>query len=115
MDEVGTGWIAAYWAGLFVSGAIGFIYFRDLGDVTQIVLNVKRKDMVRFIRHEYKLIGIAAVAFLVSAYAYFGQGAGGPTSFWIITAFLLLFFGFTWVWVHIGLRHQQKKSTIFFH
>jgi hypothetical protein len=113
MDEISTSWIAAYWAGLFVSGTIGAIYFRDLGDVTQIVLNVKRKDMVRFIRHEYKLLGIAAVAYLVSAYAYFGQGAGGPTSFWIITAILLLFFGFTWVWVHIGLRHQQKRAKYF--
>jgi len=46
MEETGTIWVAAYWVGLLISGVIGFIYFRDLGDVTQIVLNVKRKDMV---------------------------------------------------------------------
>ena len=41
---------------------MGFVYFHDLGDVTQVVLKVKRKNMLRFIRNEYKLIipGIAA-------------------------------------------------------
>jgi len=40
---------------LAIALGIGFIYFRDLGDITQIVLKVKRKNMIRFIRNEYRL------------------------------------------------------------
>ena len=45
-----------YWLCLAVSGAIGFIYFRDLGDVSQFLLKVKRTNMLWIIRNEYKLI-----------------------------------------------------------
>ena len=40
--------------GLIVSLGLGFIYFRDLGDVSQMIMRVKRKNMIRFIRHEYR-------------------------------------------------------------
>ena len=41
-----------FWLGLTVSLVIGFVYFRDLGDVSQMLIRVKRKDMIRFIRNE---------------------------------------------------------------
>ena len=38
-----------FWLGLAVSLAIGFVYFRDLGDVSQMLLRVKRENMMRFL------------------------------------------------------------------
>ena len=43
-----------FYLGLIVSATIGFMYFRDLGDVSQMVLKVERKNMVRFIKNEKK-------------------------------------------------------------
>ncbi|MEO0979790.1 MAG: hypothetical protein AAFY24_21155, partial [Pseudomonadota bacterium] len=53
-----------FYAGLAVSLVIGLLYFRDLGDVTQMVLKVKRENMARFIRNEHRLlaIGLSAAA-----------------------------------------------------
>jgi hypothetical protein len=39
---------------------ISLIYFRDLGDITQAFIGVKRKNMIFAIRHEYKLILVSA-------------------------------------------------------
>ena len=43
---------------LTVSAVIGLIYFRDPGDVSQMIVSAKRKNMVRFIRYEYRLLAI---------------------------------------------------------
>ena len=40
-----------------VAIVIGLIYFRDLGDVSQMIVSVKRKNMIRFIRFEYRFLG----------------------------------------------------------
>jgi len=100
-----------YWISLAISGYIGYIYFRDLGDVTQMVMKVKRSNMLWFIRHEYKVIFPGIAAGILGAVLHFTTGAGGPISFWIIMAVLVIFYGFTWVWVHIGLREQQSKAV----
>jgi hypothetical protein len=102
-----------YWLCLAVSGVIGFIYFRDLGDVSQFLLKVKRKDMLWIIRNEYRLIIPGIVSGLLAAVLHFVAGAGGATSFWVIMAILLFLYAFTWIWVHIGLRHQQNTATYY--
>jgi hypothetical protein len=38
--------------GIVFAVVIGFAYFRDLGDVSQMFMRVKRKHMIRFIRNE---------------------------------------------------------------
>ena len=50
-------WTLIFWLGLVVSVVIGAAYFRDLGDVSQMVLKVKRANMIRFIRNEYRVVG----------------------------------------------------------
>ncbi len=40
--------------GLVVAAGVGFAYFRDLGDVSQMIIRVKRENMIRFIRYEYR-------------------------------------------------------------
>lgn len=67
-----------FWAGLMISLVIGFIYFRDLGDVVQMIMKVKREDTARFIRHEYKLLTIGIVAAGVMIFAHLRMDAG-PT------------------------------------
>ncbi|MGI9367415.1 MAG: DUF3179 domain-containing (seleno)protein, partial [Ruegeria sp.] len=90
--------------GLVVSLGIGFVYFRDLGDISQMVLKVKRKNMIRFIRHEYRLIAVGLIGFAVATLAHFILG-GGPFWLWLVAALLVLvLYGFPYVWVHLGLR-----------
>ena len=113
MEQTATFWTLLYWSTLGISAVIGFIYFRDLGDVTQLVLKVKRNNMLRFIRHEYQLIYTGIAAGLIAAVIHLATGAGEPVSFWLITAALVVFYGFTWVWVHIGLRHQQHDAKYY--
>jgi len=102
-----------YWITLSISTIIGFIYFRDLGDATQIFLDVKRKNMLRFIRNEYKLIipGILSAAIAVALHFVFGTG--DTTSFWIILSIIIIFYAWTWIWVHIGLRHQREDASFY--
>jgi len=102
-----------YWLCLAISGVIGFIYFRDLGDVSQFLLKVKRKNMLWIIRNEYKLITPGIASGLLAAVLHFAAGAGGATSFWLIMAILLFLYAFTWIWVHIGLRHQQNTAIFY--
>lgn len=106
-------WTILYWIALGISAVIGFMYFRDLGDATQLLLKVKRENMLWFIRNEYKVIIPGIAAGLLAAVIYFTTGAGEPVSFWLITATLVIFYGFTWVWVHIGLRHQQHDAIYY--
>ncbi|SMO90423.1 DUF3179 domain-containing (seleno)protein [Ruegeria faecimaris] len=99
--------------GLIVSLGIGFVYFRDLGDVSQMLLKVKRENMVRFIRNEYRLIGIGLGGFAAATLAHFLLG-GGPFWLWLIAAVLtLLLYGFPYVWVHLGLRNQLNDAQYF--
>lgn len=73
-------WILLFWLGLLVSVGIGLVYFRDLGDVSQMILKVKRKNMIRFIRNEYRLIGAGLAAAVVMAVSHLGFEAGPGAS-----------------------------------
>ena len=102
-----------FWAGLAVSLYIGWLYFRDLGDVSQMLLKVKRENMLHFIRNEYRLLtaGLGAFAFMTLAHIVFDAG---PDWLWW-TAFLssLVLYGFPWVWVHVGLRNQKNSARFY--
>lgn len=101
-----------FYAGFLVSAGIGFVYFRDLGDVSQMVLSVKRENMVRFIRHEYKFIaaGLSAAAVMVLAYVL---GGGADWFFWPALALIAFLYAFPWVWVHLGLRNQKDSARYY--
>ena len=47
---------------LIVALVIGYLNFRDLGDVSQMLISVKRENMIRFIRNEYRLLTIGLEA-----------------------------------------------------
>ena len=105
-------WSLLFWLGLAVSLVIGIIYFRDLGDVSQMLLKVKRRNMIRFIRNEYKLIGagLAAAAMMALAHLF---GAGPDWLFWTALVVVAILYGFPWVWVHLGLRNQIDSARFY--
>ena len=69
-------WDIPFWAALVVSVAIGFLYFRDLGDISQMILKVKRENMIRFIRYEYRFVGSGLAAFALAALVHFAFDVG---------------------------------------
>jgi hypothetical protein len=106
-------WTLLFWLGMVASLVIGAVYFRDLGDVSQMILKVKRKNMIRFIRHEYTLIGIGLAAALVMAIAHLGFAAGPDWLFWTALVLVAFLYGFPWIWVHLGLRNQAGSAKFF--
>ena len=105
-----------FYAGLIVSLTIGFMYFRDLGDISQMVLKVKRNNMIRFIRNEnaYLAAGIGALILMLIGHL---MGGGPGWLFFLgmpaVTVLIIFLFVFPWVWVHIGLRNQQNSAQYF--
>jgi uncharacterized membrane protein len=106
-------WILLFWLGLLVSVGIGLVYFRDLGDVSQMILKVKRKNMIRFIRNEYRLIGAGLTGAIVMAVSHLGFEAGPGWVFWAALVLIAFLYGFPWVWVHLGLRNQADSARYF--
>lgn len=102
-----------FYIGLIVSLTIGFMYFRDLGDVSQMVLKVKRNNMIRFIRNEnaYIAAGIGALVLMLIGHL---MGGGPGWLFFLgapaVTLLIVFLFAFPWVWVHVGLRNQQDSA-----
>lgn len=102
-----------FYAGLLAALGIGFLYFRDLGDVSQMVLRVKRANMMRFIRNEGRLVLAGLGGALVMTVAHFALG-GGPFWLWLIIILLCaVLYGFPYVWVHIGLRNQKNTAKYY--
>jgi hypothetical protein len=99
--------------GLIPAVGIGWIYFRDLGDVTQMLLKVKRENMDRFIRNEYTFVAIGLGCFLVATLAHFALGSG-PRWLWVAGLVLVaVLYGFPYVWVHLGLRNQMNTAKYY--
>lgn len=101
-----------FYVGLLVSVGIGFMYFRDLGDVSQMLLKVKRENTIRFIRHEYKFVaaGLGAAVLMVIGHL---MGGGPAWLFWISLLVIVFLYVFPWVWVHVGLRNQKDKAQYY--
>ena len=96
-----------------VATYLGFTYFRDLGDVTQMILKVKREDTVRFIRHEYQILAIGLGAIVLMSVSYLFLEGGVGWLFWAALVVLLFLYGFPWIWVHLGLRNQRNSAIYY--
>jgi hypothetical protein len=102
-----------FYAGLVIAFGIGFLYFRDLGDVSQMVLKVKRANMMRFIRNEGRLVLVGLGGALVMTVAHLALD-GGPFWLWLVAILLCaVLYGFPYVWVHIGLRNQKSTAKYY--
>ncbi|MAG34381.1 MAG: hypothetical protein CL908_26190 [Deltaproteobacteria bacterium] len=102
-----------HWAALALGTVISFIYFKNLGDLTQAVFKVERKGIVFAIRHEKALVVTSLAALAVSAGLHFGQGAGVQWAFASIAGLDLAMIGFTLIWVHAAMRNQQDHARYF--
>lgn len=99
--------------GLVIALLIGFSYFRDLGDISQMVMKVKRENTLRFIRNEYRLLAIGGAATALMVVAYFDFDGGVSWLFWPVIVLLAFLYLFPWVWVHIGLRNQRGTAKYY--
>ena len=102
-----------FYLSLAVALFIGFAYFRDLGDVSQMFLKVKRENAIRFIRNEYRLLATGMVAIAVMVFAHYGLDAGSVWLLWPALAVLLVLYAFPFVWVHVGLRNQRNSAKYY--
>ena len=102
-----------FWSGFAISLVIGLIYFRDLGDVSQMLIKVKRKNMLRFIRNEYRFLAVGLTALSVMAIAHFGFGAGSSGFGWAAILLSVILYGFPYIWVHVGLRNQKDSARYY--
>ena len=102
-----------YWLALAVGTYAAFVYFRDLGDVTQAFLNVSRENMLKAIRNENKLVacGLAGTATAVALHYLAGAGFAWVTVGLALANIFMV--GFPWVWLHVGLRNQQKTARYY--
>lgn len=103
----------AYWIGMGVALVIGLLYFRDLGDVSQMLIRVKRESMKRFIRNEYRFIALGFAGLVLMTIAHFGFGAGSLGLWWATLLLMAVLYGFPYVWVHIGLRNQKNSARFY--
>ena len=104
-------WDIVFWCSLVASLLIGAVYFRDLGDISQMLIKVKRKDTVRSIRHEYKILALGLSLAAVMMIAYLAFGGGSAWAFWVGLPLIAFLFAFPYIWVHVGLRNQQDKAS----
>jgi hypothetical protein len=99
--------------GLVIAVGVGFAYFRDLGDVSQMFLRVKRKHMIRFIRNEYRLLAVGLGATALMALAYLAFDGATAWLFWPALLLVGVLYGFPWVYVHLGLRNQMSTAKYY--
>lgn len=106
-------WELLHWASLLAATYFSCIYFRDLGDVTQVLLSVERKKMLAAVRNENKMIAMALGGTTIAGMLYFWQGVGIEWIFNILTIVNMAMITFVWGWIHIGLRNKQNNATFY--
>ena len=101
---------STHWAALAISLCTALVYFRNLGDITQVFLGVKRSGMIFAIHHEYKLIAVVIAGTLLAGATLLFGDAGIQSVFIPIAALNTFLIAFPYVWLHWGLRNQQNKA-----
>ncbi|MEM9394133.1 MAG: DUF3179 domain-containing (seleno)protein [Pseudomonadota bacterium] len=96
-----------------IAVAIAVLYFRDLGDIPQLLIRTKRSNVDRFIRNEYRFLGACLFLWMVSAIVHFRFAGGAGWVFWLGTLVTLGLVAFTWVYVHLGLRNQKDTAKYY--
>lgn len=102
-----------HWLTLAVATYFAFVYFRDLGDITQALLSVERKNMLYAIRNENRLIAIALAGTAMAGLLHHWQGSGIGWIYYTLASVNVLMVCFVWGWLHIGLRNQQNSATFY--
>lgn len=106
-------WELLHWTSLAVAGIAAFIYFRDLGDVTQAFMTVHRKNMIFAIRNENRIITLALTCLAVAVTTFLYAQAGYAVVLVPVAIAIVIMLAFPWVWLHVGLRNQQDTATYY--
>tara|TARA_B100000959_G_C14995267_1_gene629936 strand:+ start:5192 stop:6433 length:1242 start_codon:yes stop_codon:yes gene_type:complete len=96
-----------------IATGCSFVYFRDLGDVTQAIMSVERKNMLYAIRNENKMIALGLGGTALAAVLHFTVGAGVGWVFNTLAIANVVMIAFVWGWLHIGLRNQQNHASFY--
>ena len=102
-----------YWILIVFGTYWSYRYFRDLGDITQKLLNVTRKNMNFAIRYEYAMITTSMVCVGLAVFIDYQDGAGIGFSSKIALVLNLFFISFPYIWLHYGLRNQQDRAQYY--
>ena len=65
-----------YWVVLIAATYAAFVYFRDLGDIPQALLDVSRENMLSAIRNENKLVVVGLMGTALAVLLHYAYGAG---------------------------------------
>ncbi len=106
-------WELLHWGPLLIATGCSFVYFRDLGDVTQAIMSVERKNMLYAIRNENKMIALGLGGTALAAVLHFTVGAGVGWVFNTLAIANVVMIAFVWGWLHIGLRNQQNHASFY--
>ena len=101
------------WLCMVVSTVVAYFYFRDLGDVTQAMMTVKRKNMIFAIRHENSMIAVGLIGTAISVALHLGLEIGNSTIINTVASVNVFFVAFPWIWLHLGLRNQQDSAKYY--
>ena len=102
-----------HWVSLITATIVSFLFFRDLGDITQAFLTVKRKGMIFAIRHEMLMISIGLAGTIVAIFTTVKYDAGFATLTYVLGAINIFSVGFPYAWLHFGLRNQQDHAKYY--
>lgn len=104
-------WELLHWGSLLIATYFSYIYFRDLGDVTQALMSVERKNMLYAIRNENKMIAAAFGGTAIASVLHFWQDAGIDWVFSTLAIANVAMIAIVWGWLHIGLRGHNDESS----
>ena len=102
-----------HWLALIVATIVSFLYFRDLGDITQAFLTVKRKGMIYAIRHEKLMVGVGIVGTIIAVYTTVEYDAGFKILTYTLAVINIFSVLFPPVWLYFGLRNQQDHAKYY--
>ena len=102
-----------YWIASAAGTYAAFVYFRDLGDITQVVLDVSRGNMLKAIRNEHKLIAVGLLGTSLAAVLHLAYDVGVGWLTVVLVAANIFMIGFPWVWLRVGLRNQQTSANYY--
>jgi len=102
-----------HWVALIAATTVSFIYFRDLGDITQAFLTVRRKGMIFAIRHERLMISVGLVGTIITILTVAKYDAGFKFLAYGLGVINIFSVGFPYVWLYFGLRNQQDHAKYY--
>ena len=102
-----------HWSALLTGCVLAFRYFRAMGDVTQVLFNVTRDELLHAAQHEPRTLAIAAGCATVALASHISTGVGDGAWITGLLAATGVMIAFPWLWVHVGLRDQQSNARYF--